>query len=252
MISLGSGNSIFGPAFQGDPMTYTEEGKPIAYFYGWEVEGIFQTGEDTSQQPNAQAGDIKFKDINGDGVIGADDRTNLGHYMPDFTYGLNFNANFKNFDLSLFLQGVQGNEIYSNIRFHTEGMSRLFNASTVVLDRWTPNNTQTDVPRAVSGDPNGNARASSRWVEDGSYARLKNLSLGYTVPDAFLQSIAKNSISNLRIYVSAQNLFTITDYSGYDPEIAVRTEIDQSLGMGIDFGQFPAARTFLGGIQLTF
>ncbi|AWW29773.1 TonB-dependent receptor [Echinicola strongylocentroti] len=252
LISLGSGNSIFGPTFQGDPMTYTEEGKPIAYFYGWEVEGIFQSGEDTSQQPNAQAGDLKFRDINEDGTIDADDRTNLGHYMPDFTYGLNFNANFKNFDLSLFLQGVQGNEIFSNIRFHTEGMTRLFNASTAVLDRWTPDNTQTDVPRAISGDPNGNARASSRWVEDGSYARLKNLSIGYTVPNAFLQSIAKNSISNLRVYVSAQNLFTITDYSGYDPEIAARTEIDQSLGMGIDFGQFPAARTFIGGIQLTF
>ncbi|MFC5625446.1 SusC/RagA family TonB-linked outer membrane protein [Algoriphagus winogradskyi] len=252
LTSLGTGNTIFGPNFQGDAMTLTEEGQPIAYFYGWIADGIFQSGESTTQQPNASAGDIKFRDINNDGVIDANDRTNLGHYLPDFTYGLNANASYKGFDFTMFLQGVSGNEIFNNLRYHTEGMTRLFGASTVVLDRWTPTNTDTDVPRAISGDPNRNARASSRFVEDGSYLRLKNISIGYSIPSAALQSWSKGTVSKVRVYVSAQNLFTITDYTGYDPEVAVRTGINSSLGTGIDYGQFPAARTIMGGIQLAF
>jgi len=252
LVSLGSGNTIFGPAFNGDPYTFTEEGQPIAYFYGWIADGIFQTGESTTGQPNAAAGDIKFRDINNDGVITPSDRTNLGHYLPDFTYGLNFNGNYKNFDITMFLQGVQGNEIFNNLRFHTEGMTRLFNASTVVLDRWTPNNTNTSVPRAVSGDPNRNARASSRFIEDGSYMRVKNIIVGYTIPTTTLNSLTNGYVSKIRVYFLTQNPLTFTKYTGYDPEIAVRTGINSSLGSGIDFGQFPAARTFMGGIQFTF
>ncbi|MBN7802882.1 TonB-dependent receptor [Algoriphagus aestuariicola] len=252
LISLGTGNTIFGPSFQGDAMTLTEEGQPIAYFYGWIADGLFQSGENTSMQPNAAAGDIKFRDINEDGVIDANDRTNLGHYLPDFTYGLNAKANFKGFDFTMFWQGVSGNEIFNNLRYHTEGMTRLFNASTVVLDRWTPSNTDTDVPRAINSDPNRNSRASSRFVEDGSYLRLKNISLGYSFGADKLSNWSKGHVSGVRVYVSAQNLVTITDYSGYDPEIGVRTGINSSLGMGIDYGQFPAARTFLGGIQVSF
>ncbi|REG84034.1 SusC/RagA family TonB-linked outer membrane protein [Algoriphagus antarcticus] len=252
LISLGTGNTIFGPSFQGDALTLTEEGQPIAYFYGWIADGIFQSGENTSQQPNASAGDIKFRDINDDGIINADDRTNLGHYLPDVTYGLNATASYKGFDFTMFWQGVSGNEIFNNLRYHTEGMTRLFGASTVVLDRWTPTNTDTNVPRAISGDPNRNARASSRFVEDGSYIRLKNISIGYSVPNATLQAWSKGTISKVRVYVSAQNLLTITDYTGYDPEISARTGINSSLGTGIDYGQFPAARTIMGGIQLAF
>lgn len=252
LTSLGSGNTIFGPEFQGDAMTFTEEGRPIAYFYGWVADGIFQQGDDTSAQPDAAPGDIRFRDLNGDGEIGAPDRTYLGHYLPDFTYGINLSANYKNFDLTMFWQGVQGNEIFNLLRFHTEGMTRLFNASTVVLDRWTPESPNTDVPRAVSGDPNRNARASSRWIEDGSYLRLKNLSIGYTVPKPLLDSFSRGSISNLRVYLSSQNLLTFTNYSGYDPEIAARDGINNTLGAGIDYGQFPAARTILAGLQLTF
>ncbi len=252
LISLGTGNTIFGPSFQGDALTLTEEGQPIAYFYGWIADGIFQSGENTSQQPNASAGDIKFRDINDDGIINADDRTNLGHYLPDVTYGLNATASYKGFDFTMFWQGVSGNEIFNNLRYHTEGMTRLFGASTVVLDRWTPTNTDTNVPRAISGDPNRNARASSRFVEDGSYIRLKNISIGYSVPSATLQAWSKGTISKVRVYVSAQNLLTITDYTGYDPEISARTGINSSLGTGIDYGQFPAARTIMGGIQLAF
>src|SRR5690554_1933817 len=249
LVSLGTGNTIFGPSFQGDAYTYTEEGQPIAYFYGWIADGLFQEGDETSQQPNAKPGDIRFRDIDDDGIITDSDRTYLGHYLPDFTYGLNLSAEWKNFDVTMFIQGVQGNEIFSNIRYHTEGMTRLFNASTAVLDRWTPTNTNTDVPRAVSTDPNRNARASSRFIEDGSYLRIKSLSIGYNFPSTVLKT---NLISNLRIYVSSQNLLTITDYSGYDPEIAVRTGLNSSLGAGIDYGQFPQPRTLFGGVQVTF
>jgi TonB-linked SusC/RagA family outer membrane protein len=252
LVSLGSGRSIFGPGFQGDPMTFTEEGQPIAYFFGWIADGIIQQGESVAGQPNSAPGDIRFRDINNDGVIDANDRTNLGHYLPDFTYGVNFNANYKNFDFTMFLQGVQGNQIFNNLRFHTEGMTRLFNASTVVLDRWTPTNTNTDVPRAVSGDPNRNARASSRFIEDGSYLRIKNIIVGYTLPSAGLSSWSNGYISKVRVYFLTQNPLTFTYISGYDPEIAVRTGINSSLGTGIDYGQFPAARTFIGGIQFTF
>ncbi|TVP48178.1 MAG: TonB-dependent receptor [Mongoliibacter sp.] len=267
LVSLGSGNTIFGPDFQGDPLTFTEEGRPIGYFYGWQVDGIFQSNEEAISAPrqnlpdagesydptrHTAAGDLRFADINGDGEINANDRTFLGHYMPDFTYGLNLSASYKNFDFSMFVQGVQGNEIFNLLRFHTEGMTRLFNASTVVMDRWTPDNTNTDVPRAINGDPNRNARASSRWIEDGSYLRIKNLSLGYNIPSAALNQISNGSISRVRVYVSAQNLLTITNYTGFDPEIAARTGINTTLGQGIDFGQFPAARTFIGGLQLSF
>jgi len=252
LVSLGVGNTIFGPEFQGDPMTFTEEGRPIAYFFGWIADGLFQEGDETSQQPNASAGDIRFRDINDDGEITAADRTFLGHYLPDFTYGLNFSANYKNFDFTMFLQGVQGNEVFNLLRYHTEGMTRLFNASTVVLDRWTPTNTNTDVPRAISGDPNRNARASSRWIEDGSYMRVKNLIVGYSIPSAALNTWSKGTISKVRVYFMAQNPLTFTNYTGYDPEIAARAGINSTLGQGIDYGQFPAARTFIGGLQLTF
>ena len=252
LTSLGSGNTIFGPGFQGDQMTFTEEGQPIAYFYGWETDGIFQQGDDTSMQPNASPGDLRFTDVNEDGTISDADRTFLGHYLPDFTYGLNLSANYKNFDLTMFMQGVQGNEIFNLLRFHTEGMTRLFNSGTGVLDRWTTENPNNDFPRAVSGDPNRNARASSRWIEDGSYFRIKNLSIGYTIPAPALEAFSRGSISNIRVYLSSQNLFTLTNYSGYDPEIAVRTGVDSTLGTGIDYGQFPAARTIMAGLQLSF
>jgi len=265
LVSLGTGNTIFGPEFQGDPLTFTQAGRPIGYFYGWLVDGIFQSNEAAQGAPrqnlpenpanynpaiHTAAGDLRFADINGDGVIDANDRTYLGHYLPDFTYGLNLSANFRNFDFSMFWQGVQGNEIFNLLRFHTEGMTRLFNASTVVMDRWTPENPNTDVPRAINGDPNRNARASSRWIEDGSYVRLKNMSLGYSLPATLLPG--NGAISNVRVYVSGQNLLTFTNYTGYDPEIAAREGINTTLGLGIDFGQFPAARTFIGGLQITF
>lgn len=268
LVSLGIGNTIFGPAFEGDPTTYTEEGEPIAYFYGWEVEGIFQSEQEIEQanaldgdantpyqNSSTSPGDIRFRDLDGNGTVDADDRTNIGHYLPDFFYGLNASANWRNFDFTMFIQGVSGNEILNTNTYDLEGMTRLFNAGTAVLDRWTEQNRDTDVPRAVTGDPNRNARLSTRYIEDGSYLRIKNLSIGYSLPSQALNVLGSNFISSVRIYVSSQNLLTLTDYSGYDPEIGVRSDLtgqNASLSNGVDYGQFPQARTFLAGIQIGF
>jgi hypothetical protein len=178
-----------------------------------------------------------------------EDKTKLGHYLPDFSYGANFTANWKGIDASMFLQGVSGNEIYSVIAYDLEGMPRLFNASTKVLDRWTPTNTNTDVPRAVTADPNANVRASNRFIEDGSYLRIKNLTIGYTIPANILSSVTGNALNKFRVYFTSQNLLTFSKYDrGYDPEIGSRV----ALAQGIDFGQYPQARSFVFGVQFGF
>ena len=156
-------------------------------------------------------------------VIDVNDRQFLGSFIPKVTYALNLGANYKNFDLSVFFQGVQGNKIYNATRVITEGMVRFFNAGTQVLNAWTPTNTNTNIPRAISSDPNQNARPSTRFLEDGSYLRLKNIMLGYNYSAASLQSLTKGVVRNFRIYVSAQNILTFTNYSGYDPEVGNRT-----------------------------
>lgn len=273
LVSLGGGRSVLGPEWYGDPLTFTEEGQAIGYFRGWVVDGIFQSQDEVNSSPtqvsgtnpakSTAPGDLKFRDISGprgpngeitapDGVIDANDRTNIGHFLPDFTYGISGNIGWKGFDVSLFFQGVQGNEIFNVLRYDTEGMTRLFNAGTAVLDRWTLQNTNTSVPRAVANDPNRNARASTRFIEDGSYLRLKNLAIGYTLPQTMLKSIGNGFVSNVRVYVSSQNLLTFTKYTGYDPEIGFRQGQSASVASGIDWGQFPQARTFLGGIQIGF
>jgi TonB-linked SusC/RagA family outer membrane protein len=256
VISLGDeGTTIAQGEWYGDNLTLTEVGEPIGFFNGYVVDGLFQEGESTAMQPNARPGDIRFKDVNQDGELNSEDKVNVGHFLPDFTYGVNFSANWKGFDASLFLQGVSGNEIYSIVKYDLEGMSRLFNAGTAVLDRWTPENTDTSVPRAVSGDPNFNSRASDRFVEDGSYFRVKNLTLGYNFSS--VGSFTKNSLTRLRVYTTMQNLLTITKYkSGYDPEIGNRNSgmngTTPLLTQGIDYGQFPQARSIVVGIQLGF
>lgn len=235
-------------------ITRTVSGQPIQSFYGYIAEGIFQTQDEVDKAPVQVAGktapgDIRFKDIDGDGAITGGDRTFIGNYLPDFSYGLNYNARYKNFDLSLFLQGVQGNDIFNAARIITEGMARLFGAGTEVLNAWTENNKNTDMPRAISGDPNQNLRVSTRWLEDGSYLRLKNIMLGFNFPASTLQSLTRGAVSNFRIYVSAQNLFTLTGYKGWDPEIGSK---NTTLTNGIDYGQYPAARSFQFGVQVGF
>jgi hypothetical protein len=151
--------------------------------------------------------------------------------------------------LSVFFQGVQGNKIFNAERIVTEGMARLYNAGTAVLNAWTPTNTKTNIPRAISGDPNQNIRPSSRWIEDGSYLRLKNVIIGYTLPDKPLHSITKGVISSFRLYIASQNLLTFTKYTGYDPEIGSQ---NGTLTNGVDYGQYPAARSFQIGIYVGF
>lgn len=261
---LSFGENIKSPIFAGSnadfggfDITRTQVGDPVQSFFGWKVAGIFQTQAeiDASAQKNAKPGDIKFEDISGpdgkpDGAITADDRVILGNFIPDFSYGANFSAEYQNFDVTLFLQGVQGNKVYNGTKVLTQGMLRLFGAEKAVLNAWTPQNTNTDIPRAVDGDPNNNSRTSDRFLENGSYLRVKSLNIGYKIPKSWLGKIAGGAISSARIYLSSQNLFTITGYKGYDPEIGSR--FNAVLTSGIDYGQFPQARTILAGLQISF
>ena len=237
------------------PITNTAVGQPVQSFYGWVVEGIFQNAAEVAghatQTAGTAPGDLKFQDTNKDGKIDLADRQFLGSFIPDLTYALNFGANYKNFDASVFFQGVQGNKIYNAARVITEGMIRFFNAGTQVLNAWTPTNTNTNIPRAITSDPNQNARTSTRFLEDGSYLRLKNIMIGYNIPLASLQSMTKGIVSNFRIYVAAQNLLTFTDYSGYDPEVGNRTP-NSSLTNGIDFAVYPQPKAYQVGIQVNF
>jgi TonB-dependent starch-binding outer membrane protein SusC len=249
-IEAGSDND-----FGANAITNTAVGQPIQAFYGWVVDGIFQNAAEVASHAKQAAGtapgDLRFRDIVKDGVIDGKDRQFLGSFIPKVSYALNLGANYKNFDASIFFQGVQGNKIYNATRVITEGMVRFFNAGTQVLNAWTPTNTNTNIPRAISSDPNGNARPSTRFLEDGSYLRLKNLMIGYNVPGNSLQSITKGIVSNFRIYLSAQNLLTFTDYSGYDPEVGNRTP-NSSLTSGIDFAVYPQPKSYLVGIQVGF
>lgn len=248
--------------YGGFDITKTEVGQPIQSFYGWKVDGIFQNqaeinaanaldGNDkTLYQDKAAPGDIRFRDINGDGKIDANDRTYLGSYLPKFNYGANFSASYKNFDFTMYLQGVQGNKVFNGTKVVTEGMLRLFNAGPAVLNAWTTTNTNTNVPRAISGDPNNNSRTSDRFIEDGSYMRIKNLTIGYTIPGQLLGDLTNKTVSKVRVYVSSQNLLTLTKYTGYDPEIGSRN--GTLLRNGIDYANYPQARTLLAGLQITF
>jgi TonB-linked SusC/RagA family outer membrane protein len=228
-----------------------DQGQAFGAFYGFVADGLFQTPEDitnhatqvvgTSPGTSTSPGDIRFKDINGDGAVTDADRTFIGNPNPDFTYGVTNTVTWKGFDLNLFLQGSQGNDIYNLNRFYTEGgLYSNGNSSTRVLGRWTGPGTSTDVPRAVAGDPNQNLRVSSYFLEDGSYMRIKLLTLGYTLPAGMLNYVGGKT---LRVYVTAQNLLTLTKYSGFDPEVGPT---------GVDRGIYPQSRVFLAGLNLGF
>lgn len=258
VTSLGVGTPIEGrfPDVDGAVVTITQAGSPIGSFIGYVTDGIFQNSGEVAAhatQPGAAPGDIRFKDITGDGVINGDDRVILGNPIPKFTYGLSFDAAYKGFDLSVFFQGVQGIDIYNGLRYWTEGMAEVYNHSEKVLQRWTGEGTSKTMPRAVLGDPNFNRRPSDRFVEDGSFTRLRTLSIGYRLPSDWLRSVSKESISNVRVYLTGQNLLTFTNYSGYDPEIG--TGYNQGAGVanqGVDYGVLPQPKTIMAGIQITF
>lgn len=273
--SITQGNVEFGSA------TRTEAGHPIGSFYGLVTDGVFQNYEEIRNHADqgvspfdeegnllpefdedgdvllanrTAPGDIRFVDRNEDGVINAEDRDFIGSPIPDLLYGFTFNAAWKGFDASIFFQGSQGNDVYAELVVWTEGMHNNFNGSTVVLDRWTPDNTNTNIPRAIRNDPNGNiTQVSDRYVKDGSYLRLKNVVLGYTLPRSLLEPIG---ISNVRFYLTGRNLLTFTDYPFYDPEIgsgAIGTgSNNENTARGIDNGYYPQARTYIVGLQVAF
>lgn len=241
---------------EGYNVTSTAPGQPVQSFYGWEIEGIFQSAGDVSKSPfqtkGTGAGDIQFRDLDGNDTINLADRTFLGSFIPKLTYSLSLGANYKNFGLTVFFQGVQGNKIYNALRTTTEGMVRFFNAGTQVLNAWTPTNTNTDIPRAISADPNQNARPSTRFLEDGSYLRLKNIILSYNIPLKSLESITKGAVKNFSIYVSAQNILTFTKYSGLDPEVGNRAPGASSLTNGIDYAVYPQPKAYQVGVNVNF
>lgn len=226
-----------------------QEGRPVGSFYGWVTNGLFQNWDEVDnyahQYQGADAangtapGDIKFLDINNDGVVNDYDRTYIGNPTPAWNFSMNNSLAYRNFDLQVFLQGVAGNDIYNANRVTLEGMYTVRNQTKKVLDRWTGEGTSNSIPRAIYSDPNKNTRTSNRFVEDGKYLRLKNVTLGYTLPASLLK---KAYIGNLRIYMSAQNLLTLTNYSGFDPEVQG----------GVDNSNYPLTRTISFGIDIKF
>lgn len=255
VVALGDGvNPITGGGYTqgGFQATRTDVGQPVASFYGLITEGVYQTQAeiDADGATAAVLGDMNFVDLDGDGDIDDDDQTYLGSYIPDFEYSLALNMDYKNWDFSLFLQGVQGNEIWNGKRYHqvldgTRGLKR-----REALDAWTPQNTNTIVPRATIRDLNLNKRPSDYLVEDGSYLRLKNIQLGYTLPTDMVNKFYMNS---LRLYVSGQNVLTFTDYQGYDPEIGRPLDGDGQLGdSGVNRRTYPMNKNILFGVQIGF
>lgn len=222
-------------------------GSSLGNFYGLVVDGIFQNKAeiDASAQKTAKPGDIRYKDRNADGVINDNDRDIIGNSNPDFFGGLNNTFTYKGIELNIFVQGNYGNEILNYGNFDLLNLTSGNNQSARVLDRWTPERPGNTIPRANSAG--GSRVLSSFQVEDGSYLRFKNISLGYNLPQSWL---SRFSINSLKIYVAAQNLFTITDYTGYDPE--VNRFGSSSLSQGLDYGTYPAAKTLLAGINLKF
>jgi TonB-linked SusC/RagA family outer membrane protein len=234
--------------------TRTQEGHPIGSFYLYEMDGIFQNEIEvlTSayQGNNIKPGDVKYVDQNEDNVIDAKDRTFLGSAIPTVTTGLNLAGNYKNFDVSMFFQGAFGQKIFSQVNFDIEGFYRGFNVTErYYREHWTGEGTSNTQPRASWAAKSNNVIASSRFLEDGSYFRLKNLQVGYTIPNT-----KKLGIENLRCYLAGTNLFTLTRYSGLDPEMTVSTNSasEGDMANGIDWGTYPVAMTFTFGINLTF
>jgi TonB-linked SusC/RagA family outer membrane protein len=225
-------------------------GQPLGSFYGYQTNGLFQTGDDIANLPTinpatTKPGDRRYVDVNGDGKITqADDRTLIGNAQPKFLGGITNTLSYLNFDLSVFFQGSYGNKIFNQNRQQLELLTGQQNASTVAYDRWTPTNPTNEVQRAFE-DPA--AVNTSRYVEDGSFLRLKNITLGYNLPKSIASKIHS---SQIKVYVSAANLATWTKYTGFDPEVS-RNE-QSTLGQGIDYSVYPSSKSFLAGLSISF
>ncbi|AUP79365.1 SusC/RagA family TonB-linked outer membrane protein [Flavivirga eckloniae] len=271
VTSLGGGSPINQGSFTSNTIfsTRTDVGQPVGSFYGYVLDGIYQTDAEATaandQPGNPRAGDLKFKDIGGpdgsgpDGMIDENDQTYLGNPAPDFEYGINLTAEYKNFDLSLFFNGVSGNTILNGTKyrgyFDTDG-----NYLADALNAWTPSNTNTSIPRNTQSDPGFNRRMSTFYLENGAYFRLRNAQIGYSIPSSILDKI---KLEKIRFYLSAINLFTITDYTGYYPEVGrnnrgagqdqdILTNSTTLFNRGVDEGSYPTPRTFQLGLQVSF
>jgi TonB-dependent starch-binding outer membrane protein SusC len=225
------------------PPTRWEVGLPIGYFYGLQTDGVFQTqGEvdNSAQKESAQPGDLRYRDIDGNGMIDVNDRTLIGNPIPDMIMGISLNMSYKNIDFSVFADAQLGHDIIRNY----ERNLPLTNKSAYYIDRWHGEGTSNDFPRVSTG-ANDNDLFSDFWVEDGSYMRLKNIQLGYTLPKSVGGKIG---MDRLRVYASVNNLYTFTKYKGYDPNISSGSP----LGAGIDIGYYPQARTYMLGLSANF
>lgn len=272
-----------------DVVSVSEIGQPLYNFYGYVVEGVYKDLADIQNSPKSDKypangvfnsantvwpGDLKFKDVNGDGKIDENDRTVIGNPMPDFTFGFNNTFRYKNFDLSVFINGSYGNDVMNYLSINLTHMNSAWaNQLNSVNDRAKlvpidPNkayaagsywyndvtnvmvaNPDTKIPRAVTADPNDNDRISDRYVEDGSYIRLKNISLGYTFDSKVLKKL---HLQSLRVYCNLQNLCTWTKYKGYDPEVGASTQDSSGLVYGLDYGRYPSPKVYSFGLNVSF
>jgi len=230
--------------------TKTEVGGEVGRHFGYVTEGIFQSQEEIDnhafQNAGTSPGDLIFKDLNDDGVINADDRTYLGSGIPSFNYGLNFTGQYKNFDFTVFASGMGGYKINSRMYRMLMLTSDYLNYHKDMLDRWTPQNTNTDIPRRISGDPNNNGRNSDRegWLQDGTHLRINTVSIGYNLPKKLLDNYG---VQSTRVYVKGQNLYTFQYYKGFNPDFTSGT-----FEPGFNNGSYPKPRTFMVGIDIAF
>ncbi len=279
VVSLGAGQPFNnGNVNGGYQATRTEIGQPIGAFYGYKIDRVASTQQEVDQldqmarertgktdavyQDKLLPGDIIFRDLDGDGQVTEKDRTFLGSPLPKWNYGGNISLGFKNFDLMASMYGVAGVQLWNDLTYWLEGTSRPFNSSAALVNRWRQEGDVSEFPKAgQNANGNLNLRASDRFVENGSYLRLRNLTLGYTLPKSLL-GLTGNAFATFRVYVTAQNLLTVTDYKGYDPEISAKDPNPRKgngpdaknflFARGIDEGQIPQPRSFLFGVQVGF
>ncbi len=272
VIQLGNDQPINSASFRTSYISRTQAGMPIACFWGFQTDGIYQTQEEVdllneqaaaamgkkkaNYDGKSKPGDVKMKDVDGNGYIDNNDKTWIGNPHPDFTYGVNIELDYKNFDFKLFGQGVYGNDIFMATIYYLESANGYWNLLNTMKDHWTQAGDETNIPRLDIGSQNeANLRYSDRYVKDGSFFRIKSIQLGYTIPNNVTKKIG---VENVRVYVNAQNFFSFHNYAGFDPEIGVGrnqgSTVSQRgfLDIGIDRGMYPLSKSLSFGLNLTF
>ena len=259
VTSLGRGESIINlveNVYYSGVYTRTVPGAPMSHFYGWVMDGIFQNQSEIDAhaiQSGAEPGDVRFRDIDGNGVVDANDRTRIGDPWPNFDYGVALDAQYKNFDFTMSLYGVQGKQLYNANKAYLQYMNGEWNQSTAILDRWQGEGTSNTIPRAVRGGGNDNDRPSTRFVENADFLRIQNLQVGYNLPSDLVNRIGAR---NFKVYVNVQNLYTFTGYDNYNADTlggqGFNDDSMNPLGFGVDTASVPIPRTIQFGIDLRF